>query len=399
MIKAETKKAVTVGVMCITTYLVNYYLRNILSVLTPQLLDTGKFTVEHIGLLSSVYMIFYAAGQLVNGFLGDFLSPKKMVTAGILIAGFACVIFPFIGIEILHILCFAVFGFGLSMVRGPLMKIISENTIPDHARTICVFFSFASFAGPLIASLFAMLNDWHWVFIAAGVVAVFVAFAAYTVLTVMENKKQISYQSTKGKGLSSILSVFKIEKFAFYMVIACLIEIGGASISFWIPTFLTENLLFQKNTANIIFTAISTVRSLMPFVALAIFRATREKDIAMMRVTFSVAAVMFASMLFAPNRWFSLTVLVLALMAMSCSSALLWSIYIPGLGKTGKVSSVNGVLDCIGYIAAAIANMLFAGIMGSIGWNAVFILWSAIGISGVTATLFVNKKQKVNSEN
>ncbi len=399
MIKAETKKAVTVGVMCITTYLVNYYLRNILSVLTPQLLDTGKFTVEHIGLLSSVYMIFYAAGQLVNGFLGDFLSPKKMVAAGILIAGFTCVIFPFIGIEILHILCFAVFGFGLSMVRGPLMKIISENTIPDHARTICVFFSFASFAGPLIASLFAMLNNWHWVFIVAGTVAIFVAFAAYAVLTVMENKKQISYQSNKGQGLSSILSVFKIERFAFYMVIACLIEIGGASISFWIPTLLTENLLFQKNTANIIFTAISTVRSFMPFVALAIFRATKEKDIAMMRVTFSIAAVMFASMLFAPNKWFSLTVLVLALMAMSCSSALLWSIYIPGLGKTGKVSSVNGVLDCTGYIAAAIANMLFAGIMGSIGWNAVFILWSAIGISGVTATLFVNKKQKVNSEN
>lgn len=81
-------------------------------------------------------------------------------------------------------------------------------------------------------------------------------------------------------------------------------------------------------------------------------------------------------------------------MAMSCSSSLLWSIYIPGLGKTGKVSSVNGVLDCTGYIAAAAANMLFVGIMGSVGWNAVFVLWSAIGMIGVVSTFFAGKKEK-----
>ena len=60
------------------------------------------------------------------------------------------------------------------------------------------------------------------------------------------------------------------------MVVACLVEISVASISFWIPTFLIENLYFSKNFANIIFTVISLVRSLMPFVALAIFRAINK---------------------------------------------------------------------------------------------------------------------------
>lgn len=393
MVKSNTKKAVTVGVTCISTYLVNYYLRNILSVLTPKLLETGSFTVEHIGALSSTYMLLYAAGQLVNGFLGDYLSPKKMVAIGITVAGIVSVMFPFVNLGVLQILCFAVFGFGLSMVRGPLMKIISENTSPDHARTICVFFSFASFAGPLVASLFAMIHNWQWVFIAAGALALVMAVVVYRVLDVMEKNGQLSYRSTKGQGISSLLSVFKIEKFVFYMVVACLVEIGAASISFWIPTFLTDKLLFGKNIANMIFTAISVVRAFMPFVALAIFRATKEKDVAMMRVAFSVAAIMFAGMLLARNIWMCLALLLLALMAISCTSALLWSIYIPGLGKTGKVSSVNGVLDCTGYIAAAAANLLFAGVMGSAGWNAVFVLWSGIGVIGFIATFFANKKQ------
>ena len=389
----ETKKAVTVGVVCIATYLSNYYLRHILSVLTPALLETGLFTVEQVGMLSSVYMILYAAGQLVNGFLGDYLSPKGMVVIGILTAGVSAIFFPFASAQWLQILCFGVLGFGLSMLRGPLMKIISENTKPNHARTICVFFSFASFAGPLIASLFAMLNRWSLAFFAAGGVALLVAAAVWFVLGAMEKKGQIAYQSSRGKGLASLLDVFKIEKFLLYMVIACLVEIGAASISFWIPTYLTENLGFDKTVANLIYSAVSVVRSLMPFVALALFRLTGERDVGMMRVAFLIAACAFALMPFAPNRWLSIACLLVALMAMSCSSALLWSIYIPGLGKTGKVSSVNGVLDCTGYIAAAAANLFFAHVMSSAGWSSVFWLWSGIGVIGVAATFFAKKKK------
>lgn len=391
--KAESRKAFTIGIVCIATYLANYYLRNILSVLTPQLLETGKFTVEHIGVLSSTYMIFYAAGQLVNGFLGDIFSPKRMVVLGIWIAGLSFILFPFIDSSIIQILSFAIFGFGLSMVRGPLMKIISENTTPYHARNICVFFSFASFAGPLVATLFAMKGNWKFAFIAASIVGMTCALAAYVVLSVLEKKKQLYYKTSKGQGISSILSVFKIEKFPFYMIVACLVEISVASISFWIPTFLIENLSFEKNTANILFTMVSLVRSLMPFVALAIFRAINKRDIAMMRVTFSISSIMFVGLILASNRWISLGFLVLALMSISCCSALLWSIYIPGLGKTGKVSSVNGVLDCSGYIAAAITNIIFANVMSSVGWNAVIAMWACIGVIGVIATLFVKKNK------
>lgn len=395
LVKNEGKKAVSIGVVCILTYLANYFLRHLLSVLTPQLIETDNFTVEHIGVLSSTYMIFYAAGQLVNGILGDYISPKKMVFMGIFAAGVVCIVFPFAPFEFLHIILFAFFGFALSMVRGPLMKIISENTLPNHARTICVFFSFASFAGPLVASLFAMINNWLWTFISAGCVSVALAFVAYGVFGAMEKRGLLCYKTAKGQGFASIFSVFKIEKFMFYMVIACLVEIGAASISFWIPTFITDGLGFDKNTANILFSGISVVRSLMPFVALAIFRVIKEKDIAMMRVSFSLSAIMFALMLLTQNKWLSLALLLLALMAMSCSSALLWSIYIPGLGKTGKVSSVNGVLDCMGYIAAAGANLLFAGVMANAGWNFVFLLWSAIGVIGVVAALFVKTKNRV----
>ncbi len=393
MSKSARKTAIIIGVLCIATYLINYYLRNMLSVLSPQLYETKLFTEESVGLLSSAYMFLYAAGQLVNGFLGDFLSPKKIITIGVTLAGLASVSFPFCQFKILQIFCFAVLGFGLSMFRGPLMKIISENTEPNHARTICVFFSFAACAGPLIASIFALLNNWLWSFVVAGVFALGAAVVVFIVFTRMERKGVITYKITKTQGIGSILSVFKIERLAFFLVITCVIEIVSTSVTFWVPTYLTGLLGFDKNTANLIYSAVAIMRSLMPFITLIIFRLTKEKDKPMLFTCFTLATVMFLLMLVATDKWVSLVLLLVALMAMSAASSLLWSIYIPGLGKTGRVSSINGVLDCTGYIAAALSNLIFASAMEKLGWNWVFVLWAAVGLIGVSSTLFKTKSK------
>ena len=148
-----------------------------------------------------------------------------------------------------------------------------------------------------------------------------------------------------------------------------------------------------------LYSGISTCRSFMPFLSLAIFRAIKERDIPMMRTTFSIAAVLFLLLIVSPNRWVSLVLLTLALMTMSCTSALLWSIYIPSLGKTGRVSTVNGVIDCMGYVAAAGANLLFANVMSSVGWNTVYILWASVGLLGLATTFIFRRPKKAETTN
>ena len=389
---SPAKIAFLVGIVCIGTYIVNYYLRNMLSVATPELLLSGSFTEESIGFLSSVYMVFYAGGQLVNGFLGDMLSPKVMILGGIGLGGAAMIAFPFLPYQGLRVICFAILGFGLSMVRGPLMKVISENTEPKHARLICVFFSFASFSGPLIASLFVMALPTKYAFIVSGCAAATMALIAVLVLSVMQKKDLVSFRPVKVRGLSSITDVFRIKGFVFFMVIACLVEISAASVSFWIPTYLSLHLGFDTTTANLVFSSISICRSVMPFVSLAIFNAIGERARPIMRVGFALSASFFLLMQIVTAPAFNVVLLILALMCMSGVSAMLWSIYIPGLGKTGRASSANGVLDCTGYIAAALANLLFANIMTGAGWNVVLLLWASVGIIGLITTFVFHKQ-------
>ena len=131
----------------------------------------------------------------------------------------------------------------------------------------------------------------------------------------------------------------------------------------------------------------------MPFLSLFIFNKTGERAISIMRVGFTLATVFFLMMRFVSLPALNVAFLSLALMSMSMTSAMLWSIYIPGLGKTGRASSANGVLDCTGYIAAALANLLIASVMSHIGWGTVLLVWGSVGLLGFISTFFAKKEK------
>ena len=72
----SARNAILIGTLCSASYLAVYVARNVLSAVTPQMIDpgTGVTDEERIGFLSSVYFIMYAVGQLINGAIGEVLS-------------------------------------------------------------------------------------------------------------------------------------------------------------------------------------------------------------------------------------------------------------------------------------------------------------------------------------
>ena len=83
---------------------------------------------------------------------------------------------------------------------------------------------------------------------------------------------------------------------------------------------------------------------------------------------------------------------IIALVSISCSSALLWSVYIPNQRKSGMISTINGVFDFSGYIAASAANILFSFTIDKVGWNGIIVMWILLMISGVIAGFFAKKE-------
>ena len=64
-LSSDAYKALKIGTVCIFTYLACYFFRNLLSVFTPSMLESGLFTKDSIALLTSANMISYAATRMI----------------------------------------------------------------------------------------------------------------------------------------------------------------------------------------------------------------------------------------------------------------------------------------------------------------------------------------------
>ena len=393
----KVQSAWRIGSLCIATYLASYVTRNILRVSTPEMIKEAFFTKEYTGLLSSVCFIFYAVGQLINGFIGDMVHPKYMIIMGLGVSSISTFAIPLFDNRIIHFAAFALIGFGLSMLRGPLMKVISENTAATHARMICTLFSMAGFAGPLIASLLSIFFEWRAVFTVTGIISVFITVASVTVISLLEKRGEIKFTPKKEKGvLNSILSVFKLEDFFFYMFISAIGEIAGSSITFWIPTYTTEHLGFSGDAASTIYSVVSLTTLFTPFITLVIYEKLIRNGVKLALVMYVLSAVFFIAVRFTAAPLVNVIMLIIAKMAAAAASSIVWSAYIPGLARSGKVSSANGVIDAAGYAMASLANVIFSGSVSRLGWGGIVNMWYIIMLIGAAASagkLLLRKKQ------
>ncbi len=387
------KRAIGLGTVSIFSYLASYFLRNLLSVATPNMLEEGVFSVEFIGLLSSTYMFVYALGQLCNGVIGDMVNPKYMICIGLSVVGVVTIAFPLVPFAYLQILCFVLTGISLSMLRGPIMKMVSENLPQDYSRTVCTFLSVASFSGPLIASALAIIFKWKMMFIISGIISIAIAIIAFVTLSIFEKKKVFTFTRRKGASIKGYFGLFKLENFVFYFIAGGVVEIAGTAIGFWIPTYLSEALAFDEVSTSVLYSVISVISALAPFIALFLFKLSKERDIAIMRIGFLMAIITFALMIICPSKWLKVLLLLIGRLALMCCSAILWSVYIPGMGSTGKVSGINGFINCMGYLSAAVANAIFTKLIG-LSWGGVIGVWCGIAAIGLIASLVLARDRK-----
>ena len=119
-INSKAKNAIFIGSLCSVSYLAVYVARNILSAVTPQMIEQG-YTEEYIGGISSLYFICYAFGQLINGAIGDRIKGKWMICMGLMGAGLMNLLFARLAeMPLGATAVYGLTGYFLSMIYGPM---------------------------------------------------------------------------------------------------------------------------------------------------------------------------------------------------------------------------------------------------------------------------------------
>ena len=76
-ISKNAKNAIMIGTLCSVSYFAVYIARNILGAVTPKMVEAG-YSESYIGSISSLYFVFYAVGQLINGMIGEKIKAARL---------------------------------------------------------------------------------------------------------------------------------------------------------------------------------------------------------------------------------------------------------------------------------------------------------------------------------
>lgn len=384
----ENKKAihaVYIGFLCSVSYLAVYFARNILSTVSPQMI-AGGYSEAYIGKVSSVYFIFYAFGQLINGVIGDRVKARYMISVGLLLAGISNFLFSKMAgssPEAAQYI-YGMTGFFLAMIYAPMMKVVAENTEPVYATRCSLGFTFASFFGSPLAGVVAALLVWQSVFkissIALGVMAILV----FCFFLLFEKQGIVKYnrylRQEKSKLDIKELIRRRILRFTLISIITGVVR---TTVVFWMPTYISEHLGFAPDQAALIFTVSTFIISLMAFISVAVYELLKRNLDKTMFLMFSLATVFFTLLYFVKNPVFNIVCFVLGIMSSNGAASMLWSRYCPSLRDTGRVSTVTGFLDFVSYIAAAVSSKVFSDAVASIGWNKLILIWIVLMTVGV----------------
>ena len=400
-ISRPAKNAICIGSLCSVSYLAVYVARNILSAVTPQMIAQG-YTEEYIGSISSLYFICYAFGQLINGSIGDKIKAKYMICTGLLGAGLTNVIFSKVTmLPTLAMIVYGLTGFFLSMIYGPMTKVVSENTEPLYTTRCSLGYTLASFLGSPSAGLLASILAWQTTFTVSSTLLFFMAIIGFLFFSFYERRGLIKYgqykAKAKGVGNVGVLIKHRIIKFSFIAIITGIVR---TSVVFWLPTYISQFLGFSPKASAGIFTAATFIISLTTFVSVFTYERLGHDMDKNILVMFSSSAIFFTLTFFVRSPIPNIIFMILAIMSSNGAATMLYSKYCPSLRDTGMVSSATGFLDFLSYMAAAAANIIFANAVSSIGWSNLILVWLAIIISGITVALPYGKifKSKKNVE-
>lgn len=382
--------ALCIGALCSVSYLAVYFARNMLSAVTPEMIEKG-FLEEYIGKASSLYFIFYAIGQLINGAIGDKIKARYMISGGLLFAGITNLVFARIVAEhpTAALAAYSMTGFFLAMIYGPMTKVVSENTDPLYTPRCSLGYTFASLFGSPLAGLAASRFAWGTVFDIGCITMTIMATFCFVGFFIMEKKGIVVYgrfDKVKKQGVAGIKALFErqIVKFTFVSIFTGVIR---TSVVFWMPTYFNQHLGFSPEQSAILFTVATLVISVAAFLAVFLYeRMNRNVNNAML-VTFLASAVFFVLLYVVENPWVNVALMTLAILCCNSSASLLWAVYCPSLYDTGMVSTATGFLDFVSYMSAAIASALFATAATTIGWGNLILVWMGIALLSVITCL------------
>jgi OPA family glycerol-3-phosphate transporter-like MFS transporter len=163
--------------LCTVAYFASYFSRKTFAAVMVEMLELeiiDKPTGASIGV---ALFIFYGAGQLISGILGDKISPKYLMSIGLIISAACNFLLPLVPPWAM-VAVWAVNGFAQALLWPPIVRILAENLSHEKYVTANLIVTSGAHVSTIILYLYASFcirfMSWQAVFFSSTVLSVIV---------------------------------------------------------------------------------------------------------------------------------------------------------------------------------------------------------------------------------
>lgn len=396
MLNTKTKNLMFF-LICWLTYVSSYLCRVNLSSVFYKLESEFQSNSTFLGVLGTLFFFTYAFGQLINGYIGDHVSPYKFITFAVFGTAVLNFVIPTTSSIYILMVCWGLNGIFQSMLWGPLIRVLSFHFPQEQRVNVVSGMSSSIIAGfilswTVLGNLFIDLS-WKYYFYVPSVCA-FIMFFLW--LMISRNKRYIQVKENhRGVPFKEALHTIITEKLWIVALMCICIGLIKENLALLTPLFLTKALGIsaKQSVFYVMMTPIANLCGIFLSRYLIKLYGKSIKNIILILLV-SLAACSF-SLYYANSNPIAVVILFPAIAALSYGCSFIFISFIPiSFADKNIVSTLIGIFDFSSYIGAALSSTAFGYILSSSKWNTIPLIWGIIAILGLL--LSINFQRKVN---
>ncbi len=343
--------------------------------------------------------ITYGIGQVLCGFIGDKISPTKMISfamAGTIAVNVAV---SFSSSVLTMTVLWCLNGFFQAMIWPPLTRFVSEQVGAEKYADAITVVGLSAQVGtifvylfvPAVLSVTAWRNVFRLISLFGGMILLMWCImsrqGAVSEGAPLSERKAVVPQKEKaerGSIIALILTAGLLPVFAVIVLQGVLRD----GIQTWLPSLISKQFHIEA-AASVLSTVVMPIFSMLSVVAANTvyhFFGSELKTSAMFFGISFVAAIPLALGIPFPP----MVTVVMASVVSACMHGvnhMLIAIIPKHFARYGLVSTFSGILNAFTYIGASVSTYGFAVLADHRGWNAVLTSWCVVAFLG-TAICF-----------
>lgn len=406
MVKLKNSDTKKLTLTCSAAYFVSYLTRNNFAAVLAAIIQAGDIDKTSAGLVTTLGFITYGVGQLISGWLGDRINPKKLMFIGFLMTAAMNFMIPVCPDGRFMCVVWALNGFAQSFMWPPMVKIMRTAMTEDDYDRGCVSVSAGSTLATiliyLISPIIIRLWSWRGVFIINASVAVLMSVLWMTRVTAIEKSAEITYTLKTGANKRKKSKINVGIPLLLCVMLAIILQ-GSMrdGVTTWIPTYVAE--VFRLDSSiSILSGVIIPLFGLASFkVASFIYNKSGKKPYLCAGILFAAAAVCTAVLRIFPDVSAIFTVVLSAIIVAAMHGInLILICYLPAvIADEDNVSALSGTLNFMTYVGSAASTYGFAVLSDKYGWSGTVTSWIAVSVLGFAVCMLCCTADRKKNKN